>query len=95
MLSPLIKEAVKDASGHDTKSTRIKHKSVHEPAPSMEDPTQFHQIVMNLVTNAFHAVQENNKVARLSPSPEESRFDLNNPQRSRPTHNPVITLSCR
>ena len=39
---------------------------IHSKAAAMADPTQIHQVVMNLCTNAAHAMRESGGVLRLS-----------------------------
>ena len=59
-VSPLIKEAVKMLRATIPSSIQIRHNIRPRTSAIMADPTQIHQIVMNLVTNASHAVQEVN-----------------------------------
>jgi PAS domain S-box-containing protein len=39
---------------------------IHSESPILADPTQIHQIIMNLCTNAAHAMQENGGKMRVS-----------------------------
>jgi len=57
-VSPLIKEAVKMLRATIPSSIQIRQTIHSRTSAIMADPTQIHQIVMNLVTNASHAVQE-------------------------------------
>jgi PAS domain S-box-containing protein len=57
-VSPLIKEAVKMLRATIPSSIQIRQTIHPRTSAIMADPTQIHQIVMNLVTNASHAVQE-------------------------------------
>jgi len=44
---------------------------VKECGPILADPTQIHQVIMNLCTNAFHAMQKNGGILSVSLSPVE------------------------
>jgi len=58
LVQPPIKEALKLLRGA-LPSTIEMHSSVGECGPVLLDPTELHQIVMNLCTNAGHALREN------------------------------------
>ena len=58
IVSHLIKEAIKMLRATIPSSIRIKHNISPRTSAIMADPTQIHQVLMNLVTNASHAVQE-------------------------------------
>ena len=53
----IIKEALKLLRASIPKDIEIVQKINQECGPVFADPTKLHQIVMNLCTNAFHAVQ--------------------------------------
>lgn len=56
-IAPIIKEAIKLLNSTIPKSIKIEH---HVDADSivLADPTQIHQLVMNLCTNSYHAMRE-------------------------------------
>jgi PAS domain S-box-containing protein len=56
-LKPLIKESVKMLRAALPSTISIKESIDPQPMMIMADPTQVHQIVMNLCTNAFHAME--------------------------------------
>ncbi|WP_321494278.1 ATP-binding protein [uncultured Desulfobacter sp.] len=55
----IIKEALKLLRSTIPKNIVIQQKVTPQCRPVFADPTNLHQVVMNLCTNAFHAVQEN------------------------------------
>jgi len=58
LLAPVIKEALKLLRGTLPSTIDIKQNISRECAPVLADPTQMHQIIMNLCTNAYHAMRE-------------------------------------
>ncbi|HET6488967.1 MAG TPA: PAS domain S-box protein [Syntrophales bacterium] len=58
VVSHLIKEAVKMLRATIPSSIQIRHDIRPRTSAVLADPTQIHQVLMNLVTNASHAVQE-------------------------------------
>ncbi len=54
----LIKEALKLLRATIPSTIEIECKVNEECGPIMGDPTQIHQVIMNLCTNAYHAMQE-------------------------------------
>ena len=60
LLQPVIKEAIKLIRS-SLPSTIEMRKHVQETRPVMADPVQVHQILMNLCTNAFHAMERAGK----------------------------------
>jgi PAS domain S-box-containing protein len=56
MVSPIVKEAIKLLQSSLPASIRIKA-TIKADRPVLGDPTQIHQIIMNLCTNAYHAMQ--------------------------------------
>lgn len=66
-LQPLIKEIVKMLRASIPKSIEIRHRiQMKSPAVVMADPTQIHQVLINLCTNAAHAMREKGGVLELS-----------------------------
>lgn len=59
MIAPVVKEALKFLAASLPSSIEIVQ-SIQTNAIVMADPTQLHQIVMNLCTNAAHAMRETN-----------------------------------
>jgi len=56
-LQPIIREALKLLSASIPKTIDIQERIDQSCGKVMADPTQIHQIIMNLSTNAFHAMQ--------------------------------------
>jgi signal transduction histidine kinase len=57
--APLVKEALKFIRSSTPTSIEISHNIRNNCGNIKADPTQFHQIVMNLCTNAYHAMEGN------------------------------------
>jgi len=57
-MQPVIKEALKLIRSTIPTSIEIKQTISHECGPIKADPTQIHQVVMNLATNAYHAMED-------------------------------------
>ena len=57
-MQPLVKEALKLIRSAISKTIEIKYDINPDGGIIRADPTQIHQIVMNLVTNACHAMEE-------------------------------------
>ncbi len=57
-LSPLIKEGLKFLRGPIPTTTEIKYKIGNKLGKIMADPTQMHQVLMNLCINAAHAIDD-------------------------------------
>jgi PAS domain S-box-containing protein len=73
----IIKETIKLLRASLPTTIAIKTKIVGSTMPILADPVQFHQLVMNLCTNAFHAMEEKGGVltialANLAPSEQRS-----------------------
>lgn len=60
MIQPILKEVLKLASATIPKNIEINSIINKNCGMISADPTQIHQIVMNLITNAFHAVEKIN-----------------------------------
>jgi PAS domain S-box-containing protein len=58
VVSHLIKEAIKMLRATIPSSIQIRHDIRPRTSAVLADPTQIHQVLMNLVTNASHAVQQ-------------------------------------
>jgi signal transduction histidine kinase/ActR/RegA family two-component response regulator len=69
----IIKEALKLLRASIPKTIEIEHRLNDNCGAIMGDPTQIHQVVMNLCTNAYQAMQENG--GKLFLSLEEINFD--------------------
>jgi len=55
----VIKEALKLIRSTLPSTIKIRHHIDNNCGPILADPTQIHQVVMNLCINAFHAMQDN------------------------------------
>jgi PAS domain S-box-containing protein len=78
-ISSLIKEALKLVRSSTPTTIDIRGRIKDEHAPILADPTQIHQIVMNLCTNAAHAMEKEGGVLEVTldelPSDELSTED--------------------
>jgi len=61
----IIKEAIKFLRATIPTTITIKQKIDAEPGTIMADPTQIHQVLMNLSTNAVHAMQEKGGILEI------------------------------
>jgi CheY-like chemotaxis protein/anti-sigma regulatory factor (Ser/Thr protein kinase) len=61
----IVNEALKLLRATISKNIVIKH-HIEKTGAVLADPTQIHQIVMNLCTNSFHAMRENGGVLSVS-----------------------------
>jgi signal transduction histidine kinase/CheY-like chemotaxis protein len=59
LLSPLVKEAVKLLRSAIPTTIEIQQLIDDHSIPVLADLTQIHQVIMNLCTNAYHAMREN------------------------------------
>ena len=64
-VSLIVKEALKLIRSSIPATIEIK-KNINSPATVLADPTQIHQIVMNLCTNAYHSMREKGGVLTVS-----------------------------
>jgi CheY-like chemotaxis protein len=64
-VSPIVKEALKLLQTSLPANIRV-HASINADRPVLGDPTQIHQIIMNLCTNAYHAMLETGGVLGVS-----------------------------
>ncbi len=79
-MQPIIKEALKLIKSTLPKTINIKQNIQTDCSAIKADPTQIHQILMNLVTNAFHAIGEETGEIEVSLKEVElEEFDLMNP----------------
>ncbi|MDY6823420.1 MAG: ATP-binding protein [Thermodesulfobacteriota bacterium] len=58
-IQPVIKEALKLSRATIPANIEIEQAIADDCGPVMADPVQLHQILMNLITNALHAVETN------------------------------------
>jgi PAS domain S-box-containing protein len=65
-LQPVIKEALKLIRSTIPAGISIKQYIQSEPLITKADPTQIHQIVMNLATNAYHAMEDTGGVLTVN-----------------------------
>ncbi|MCP4748196.1 MAG: response regulator [Desulfobacteraceae bacterium] len=64
-LQPVIKEVLKLIKSSLPSTIRVNQRIQESCGPVMADPTQIHQIIMNLCTNAFHAMKEEGGVLEI------------------------------
>ena len=57
-LQPIIKESLKLLRASLPSTIEIRQKIDNNCGPVLADPTQIHQVIMNLCTNAFHAMRD-------------------------------------
>ncbi|MBF0201468.1 MAG: response regulator [Desulfamplus sp.] len=62
----ILKEALKLIRSSIPTTISIKHNIDSSSPPIKADPTQIHQVIMNLTTNAFHAMEENGGVMTVA-----------------------------
>ncbi len=65
-LSPIIKEAVKLLRGSIPPTIEIRQRISENCGAIMADPSQVHQVIMNLCTNAYHAMKETGGIIEIS-----------------------------
>jgi two-component system, cell cycle sensor histidine kinase and response regulator CckA len=68
-LHPIVKEALKLLRASIPTTIDIHQDIDSDGGVVMADPTQIHQIVMNLVTNAFHAMEDAGGILKVSLKP--------------------------
>lgn len=61
-LQPVIKEALKMLRASIPKSIEIRGNIANDCGPVLADPTQLYQVLVNLCTNAFHAMEKSGGV---------------------------------
>ncbi len=64
-IQPILKEAMKMLRSTIPASIDIKADICSECGPVKADPTQIHQVIMNLATNAYHAMEEDGGVLKV------------------------------
>jgi len=57
-IQPITKEALKLLRASIPTNIEIKHQFTTRSAPILGSPIQLHQVIMNLCTNAYHAIRE-------------------------------------
>jgi len=65
-LGPIVKEALKLLRSSLPSTIEIKRHVTTSPAVVLADPTQIHQLIMNLCTNAAHAMRRDGGVLEIS-----------------------------
>ncbi len=65
-ISPIVKEALKLLKASIPTNIAIHQNVSPEPLTLSADPTQIHQIVMNLCTNAYHSMRESGGVLEVN-----------------------------
>ncbi|NVM22504.1 MAG: PAS domain S-box protein [Desulfobacterales bacterium] len=65
-LSPIVKETLKLLRASLPTTIKIRQNIRNESGPVLASPTQIHQVLMNLCTNAAHAMRENGGVLEVS-----------------------------
>lgn len=61
-IQPIVKEIIKLLRSTIPTTISIKQEISSGPGPIKADPVQIHQLVMNLATNGYHAMEENGGV---------------------------------
>jgi two-component system, cell cycle sensor histidine kinase and response regulator CckA len=74
-ISPIIKEVIKLLRASLPSTITISQDIKPDPDPVLADPTQIHQILMNLCTNAAYALRERKGEIKVSLIPEEIKID--------------------
>lgn len=72
-LQPIIYECMKLLRSSIPKTIEIEHHIDPDCSPVNADPTKFHQIIMNLATNAFHAMEKTG--GKLTVSLQQTRIE--------------------
>ncbi len=70
LMQPILKEALKLLRASLPTTIEIHQKIDADCGPIFADPTQIHQVIMNLCTNAFHAMQEHGGALEVTLSDE-------------------------
>ena len=65
-LHPIVKEVLKLMRASLPSTIKIEQDIKQDCPPVLADPTQIHQIVMNLTTNAFHAMEDTGGVLKIT-----------------------------
>ena len=66
VLQPIVKEVLKLMRSTLPSTIEIRQRLESRPAKVMADPSQMHQVLMNLCTNAAHAMDESGGVMEIS-----------------------------
>ena len=66
LINPIIKEALELLRATIPKTIKICLEINEDAGPVLADPTQIHQVIMNLGTNACHAMQENGGTLKVT-----------------------------
>ena len=74
-ISLIVNEALKLLRASLPSTVQIKHR-VKSNLAVMSDPTNIHQVIMNLCTNAAHAMQENGGILEITLSDEDIEGDF-------------------
>ena len=80
LLVPLAKEAIKLLRSSIPTTIEIRQHIDPRCAPVLADPTQIHQVIMNLCTNAYHAMRETGGVLGISLTEKEIGPDDSAPE---------------
>jgi len=94
LVKPVVEEALKMMRASLPTTIEIRHHCKPGLAPVLSDPTQIHQVVMNLCTNAGHAMQDVGGV--LEVTLDEVEIDAGDPDLSidmQPGRYQVLTVS--
>ncbi len=70
-INPIIKEGIKLLRSSIPSTIEIREAIETRPAVVIADPTQIHQVLMNLCTNAAHAMRQNGGILQVSLLHEE------------------------
>ncbi len=65
-IQPIIKEVLKLLRGSFPSTIDIRRNINEKCGPTLADPTRIHQVIMNLCTNAYHAMREKGGVLEVA-----------------------------
>ena len=82
---PLVKESLKLLKASLPSTIEVSQRFEAESATILADPTQIHQIVMNLCTNAYHALREEGGLMEVIVSQVEIGVPGGSPERRLPS----------
>ena len=89
----VLKEALKLSRSTIPANIRIDHKIQPDCAMVMADPTQLHQIAMNLITNAYHAVESTGGAIAVSLRESHLATGHSGPASIQPGRYALLTVS--
>jgi PAS domain S-box-containing protein len=92
-ISPVINEAIKLLRPLLPSTIKIEQQIQEGSRPILADPTQVHQILMNLCTNAFHAMEQTGGTLTITlKNADFSSIDLQQQPNINPGHFVILTV---